>query len=738
MNMNKPLFAQMVDWETQGMVRAEARKGQRPGKAPREKVIKEFMAQREEMSKLSPDRPRFSFFSRAYHPCIRSLSELKKTMLNDLILETHHRDRHLLLRSVTQSYRDNGAFSIVEDENGDVMWLELYYQDRQRDVEDIVKEGSVLIVKEPYLRPNGEGGHGIYVDQVSDLIRLPEYDERIPAAWRSDGSDLQLSAESWKTKGNDYFNSRMYDNAIECYTRGLDCSPTTDEIRALGLKRSIAFIKTKQFAAALADADSAIAATGPTEKALTRKVQALYNLDRFQECCEILKGLLEENPSNAAAQNELARATERLAEQETGSYEFKKFHEAANKLRPPLLDHATYIGPVVVKEAGSYGRGLFTTKEVKAGDLLLCAKAFGFAFADPEHRRDVTMVYKMELIRAISQKMYANPSLTSVITDLHADGYKSVDVAEVDGKPVVDTFQIERIIDANAFGSQNSAAQNHIEETLYKREGIAINQDKSSFHSLGVWPMTSHANHSCYANSQSSITGDMLILRATQDIPANTEITLAYKDPVPDFDEERTRFRSWNFVCDCPLCKDAHNTCKRIHNNRVHLRKQATSRYARSSTIKREALAASLEQTYARPPTLVPRVALFDIYLDLARDYMRKQQPEKAVAAALKTFESLGFVIEGGELPHVPGTQLVVKHWGMFQDESAECWTVLVCVYSVLAPEICQKAEEYARVAYRMAVGEDETFEETPYHVIRQGRVVEVGEGRGRIGLLAL
>lgn len=45
-------------------------------------------------------------------------------------------------------------------------------------------------------------------------------------------------------------------------------------------------------------------------------------------------------------------------------------------------------------------------------------------------------------------------------------------------------FQFERIIDANAFGSQNSAAQNHIEETLYKREGIAINQGKSSFHSL--------------------------------------------------------------------------------------------------------------------------------------------------------------------------------------------------------------------------------------------------------------
>lgn len=173
------------------------------------------MAQREKTSKLSPDRLRFSFFPPAYPPCTRPFSELKKAMLNDLLLETHHRDSYLLLRSVTPSYRDNAVFSIVEDESEDVMLLELYYQDRQRDVEDIVKEGMVLVVKEPYLRPDANGGHGVRVDHLSDLIRLPEYDERIPDAWRSDGSDLQLSADSWKAKGNEYFNSRRYDNAID-------------------------------------------------------------------------------------------------------------------------------------------------------------------------------------------------------------------------------------------------------------------------------------------------------------------------------------------------------------------------------------------------------------------------------------------------------------------------------------------------------------------------------------------
>lgn len=65
----------------------------------------------------------------------------------------------------------------------------------------------------------------------------------------------------------------------------------------------------------------------------------------------------------------------------------------------------------------------------------------------------MTLVYEMgtnqlwfgantELIRVIAQKMYANTSLTSVITDLHADGYRSADVAEMESQwstPVVDT-----------------------------------------------------------------------------------------------------------------------------------------------------------------------------------------------------------------------------------------------------------------------------------------------------------
>jgi hypothetical protein len=157
-----------------------------------------------------------------------------------------------------------------------------------------------------------------------------------------------------------------------------------------------------------------------------------------------------EYPGNVMAKSELARAIGRLAEQEKGGYQFKKLYVEATQLRPPQLDHATYIGPVSVRTSGSRGRGLFTKEAVKAGDLLLCEKAFALAFADPEKPEDVTirintetdsatMGAQTELISMIVQKLYRNPSLASVFTELHHGSYEPVGVSVVDDTPVVDT-----------------------------------------------------------------------------------------------------------------------------------------------------------------------------------------------------------------------------------------------------------------------------------------------------------
>lgn len=241
-------------------------------------------------------------------------------------------------------------------------------------------------------------------------------------------------------------------NHHDSYTKALDCSPTEEEAHTLRINRSQCFLKTKKFDAALSDLESTTIPE-PDEKLLFRKAQALYNLQKYRECCEVLKDLCLKYPHNVEAKSELTRAIKRLVEQETGKYQFKDFYIEAELLPSPHLDRSTYIGPVSIRASGSRGRGLFTTKAVKAGDLLLCEKAFAYAFVDTKKAENIknctvlinvetdsiTLGTHAELIRLIVQRLWRNHSLASLFTSLHHGSYKSVDVSRIDDAPVVDT-----------------------------------------------------------------------------------------------------------------------------------------------------------------------------------------------------------------------------------------------------------------------------------------------------------
>jgi hypothetical protein len=161
-------------------------------------------------------------------------------------------------------------------------------------------------------------------------------------------------------------------------------------------------------------------------------------------------------PRNHLARASYDRVHNRLREQKTGEFNFKLLQAEAKKLRPPHLDHAAYIGPVEVRQTSSKGRGLFVTKAVKAGDLLLCEKAFVHAYAVEESDAEksgeskismlinaetdrVIMGTQADLLKTIVQKMYHNPSVASDFMALHHGDYKGVNTSVVDQVPVVDT-----------------------------------------------------------------------------------------------------------------------------------------------------------------------------------------------------------------------------------------------------------------------------------------------------------
>jgi Arc/MetJ-type ribon-helix-helix transcriptional regulator len=233
----------------------------------------------------------------------------------------------------------------------------------------------------------------------------------------------------------------------DSYTQALTCSPTEAEVRTLKLNRAIAYLQIGLHNAALLDVDSAPPSDALVDKALIRKANALYGLGRYQDCCEVLNVLIQDFPDNKTGRDTLSRAMRRIKEQESGKYDFKQMPADAARLKPPHLDYATYIGPVTVKSTETMGRGLFTTKDVKVGDLLLCEKAFVLACptadeppvvrVDPEANLRIDAA-QVKLINLIVEKISRDPAQAAILADLDRGSYKRVDVSEVDGAPVVD------------------------------------------------------------------------------------------------------------------------------------------------------------------------------------------------------------------------------------------------------------------------------------------------------------
>lgn len=211
--------------------------------------------------------------------------------------------------------------------------------------------------------------------------------------------------------------------------------------------------------AALKDASFIQDIKNRSEKALYRGAQALCSLGRYKEAVEFLEVLVAKYPESDAGKLELERSRRKVTEEETGVYNFKTLYKAASKLRPPRMDNATFRGPVQIMPSAGRGRGLFTNKAVKAGELLLCEKAFVYCFCPPPDEMEkassksmtylsvlvdvpgnkVTIGTQADLIRDACNKLALNPSLASAFYDLYHGDIQGVRHVSIDGAPVVDT-----------------------------------------------------------------------------------------------------------------------------------------------------------------------------------------------------------------------------------------------------------------------------------------------------------
>nr|POF24005.1 rna polymerase ii-associated protein 3 [Quercus suber] len=432
----------------------------------------------------------------------------------------------------------------------------------------------VFAIKEPYYKASADGGYTIRVDHPSDAVCLNMDSLLIPHELASRVVEINVAPRTWKNDGNCQYRAKNYLKALEKYTSGFEACSDQDGIVLADLyrNRSMAQLLMGHYEPAARDAYSSLVqglhgvdqkkAKSYDTKALFRAGRVNYELGRFEDAKRDFTNALQMTPMDHDASGELTRVMHRLTEAADGKYDFCGARQS-HKRKNVRLDHSSFTCNVAVRSADQRGRGLFAVKSINAGDIILCEKAFEISLLGDHDNAVYTLVNintnrvqmgsQASLLFRIIDKLRYNPKLAQSFLALYARGYKPrCNVHQVDGMNVVDTFEVQHIIEKNSFGVSST--------------------NSSDSDGYGIWITASYINHSFIGNAQRDFLGDIMVIRATCDIKRDEEITMPYRswdaDPVNGIELIQ---KTWEFTCDCVLCLAEKKTACATKRERLAL-----------------------------------------------------------------------------------------------------------------------------------------------------------------------
>jgi hypothetical protein len=141
----------------------------------------------------------------------------------------------------------------------------------------------------------------------------------------------------------------------------------------------------------------------------------------------------------------------RISEQQDGIYDFKSMGESFSE-KFVNLDHASFVRNTMVASTERKGRGLFATRRIPRGSIVLCEKAFAFSNTSSGKETSHGVLYNFNtntrtqsaaqgaLFMQLINKLYNNPMLNSKFFELDSGEYiRSGKEGElVDGVPLID------------------------------------------------------------------------------------------------------------------------------------------------------------------------------------------------------------------------------------------------------------------------------------------------------------
>ena len=417
------------------------------------------------------------------HTCAADAGELSRVRISDLVKGAVTRGS-ILWGTIRAPVVTGPSVSVFfEDDTGATVSLYLYNflppGTRLAQAQQCFPMGTRLGVKEPYLKMSNDGYLNLRVDNPCNVV-----------VQRAESTSLQtaaggqpLTAAELKAQGNSRFAVQDFSGALAAYSAALALADA-DAQPALLSNRAAAHLGLGNNQAALVDADACLRlAPAPdlARKVRYRRGKALALLHRFDEALEVLSALVDDSarsdaPTDAALV-QLHTSVSVASAQTRGTFDFLTFpFDAADQ---SLV--GDFIGPLEVRDAGTKGRGLFTSRAVAAGELLLAERALCVAFkAASDHTSMTAMDYSDNSINPKTQHELVSRLIMLASTDprrnaqlsllsrgkdgaaMQAMGIPSVTAfasGDIPPTPPLSALAIRQIVKMNTFGCHRDCAK---------------------------------------------------------------------------------------------------------------------------------------------------------------------------------------------------------------------------------------------------------------------------------------
>ncbi|KAK6500131.1 hypothetical protein TWF481_010486 [Arthrobotrys musiformis] len=485
-----------------------------------------------------------------------SIDRLRKIQVRDLIIGRRHKGCYLKIRIADIARRHESAVDVIfEDEGGSYGILRVYFIHEKEMPGDLLSLGQVIIIREPYFWDSGHEVVFVRVDHHSDIQPVHNWDlttERyVPLMWRNSTplkdmgihrliglAELFYEEEDWLASLEKFdwaFNYVLHQVGLE----SLDERTLIDLLLRLYMGRSDVFMKLRRYYATAGDIDAYLNLVPQDPQARHIRALRFYYAGKYETCYEEAKRLEIQFPQQLAYVNLRRRAQVRFEEMKYGNYDWKTMRQKA-ATRCIDLDYAEFSHPVKLKKTPK-GRRIFTTRDVKRGDVLMVSKAIAMVpFEDSnmcvqlaprngkfECEFGCSATFDAEIVERIKRE---GPEWYERTICLMDDGGQPPSPhRNPDGLKVVDSFHLE------AVRRQNSITVSTLPLAQHRTTGYMTcaspHVPRNLTYNCGMWFLPSFLRHSCVPNAHRAVIGDMLVVRAGKDIPKDTKVTISYSTP---------------------------------------------------------------------------------------------------------------------------------------------------------------------------------------------------------------